>query len=850
QQQQQQQQQQHKEDEAEAEAALSSSSSDPEEDELNLSTDDAPARKILHASRHETMPMLNQGLAQSLSHSHSWQSFPSCALTVALPLYVANRTTPILDPCLKRAVVHDEWMRQLSVYRRYYQRQTAQQKQRERKQQERIYNAHLYDVAESIATQENVYFRDSYDYYYSGGNLCLMPHGTDATETLALHVSGPRLQQLHISHVGAEAELWQPLHSASLEHMSSELFELQPISSFRLNHGQMFVARLLNDVLIYELRKAAAEEEEEQQEEEQHTPRYELHCQSKYSSEAGHFVSVAQSLSSAQTLAVACEDRSVRFMDLVTQQDISKHDVHILKGVDKGSTWAQLRPWQQNCFNYACQSVLLTIDARCANEAINPCFASSVYSRNCESLSCMARSANPHLLYVASNHKLHCLDMRCLGRKLSDRAVVTWTHQMSVSPTFMDSIVHAGSEFVALGSALPDDLRICELQGALAPALSAMCSPVLPYAPVQLSEALLEARLHGCVDIYADLGERIRCSTTGLRFHRLEQASDNAFAQLLTANSAGDVYCQRVTLRHEQETQQEQRTGVHTHQAIDYYAQLVRAHVKRTLRCTELQAMPLMRELMDKSGSGEQEKPLIVEDVQIDWGFADSDSESEVATSSQEQPTGSKKTKPKKQKKTPKKTAPTPASTKSVERKKRKGINRGPWQKSAHYLSRFTDVISTRMLSIWDIEEFDLTRDVEIDMIDEKLKQEKQEQQHDDRTASWLQQLQRPEQPAEDLEPKPELVPGTNLPVRFEAVHAAYREQISETIGMAAGVGAKRPKIELDETLDGDITFGRQACSTLKPNEFTIIEHDWSASQQARNTTPAKRRKTKHVMGF
>lgn len=798
----------------------SSEDEDEKDVELDLSLD-APLCNVLRGSNHETHPALNQGLGQSCNAERPLNLYPSAVLTIPLPLYVSNRSTPIVDICLKRPMEHYEWIRQVGVYNTRYQNHNKRTKQRERKHNEQVYNMYLYDVAENIAMQDNLYFKDSYDYYYTGGGLNLMQYAAAGEEakTLALHLSGEKLQQLHFSQVGKDAELWHPLYTASLKDMSSEIFELLPISSFLVNHGNMFLARLLKDIAIYELKRVDEATDcnagEEKEDEDQVQSKYELKSMSKYSSEGAPFISVAQAFNRASTLAVACEDRTLRFMDLETHEDISKHDV---QGTDKGSSWAQVRAWQENCFNYACQSVLLTIDMRCASEVINPCFASSLYSKNCESFSCLGRSANPNLLYVASNHKLHCLDMRCLGKKLTDRSVVTWTHQMSVSPTYMDALVHEGSEYIALGSMMPNDQVICQLDGALAQNLREMSSPSLPYASVQLSEALMEARLNGCIDIYADLGQRIKCSITGLKFHRLENASDDAFAQLLTSNSIGDVYCQRVTMRDEQEMQQEERTGMHTHDAIKYYGDLVRSRVQRQLKCTEVQSIQQMREFIDLEPVQEEpEEALDIKDVHIDYGFEDSETD-EGPTTSQEAVTSSQK----------KNTATeTPKETK-VDEPKKKAVPRGPWQKSAHYLSKFTDMISTRLLSIWDIDEFELTRDVEIDMIDEKLKKNIKEEQDDDRTTSWLQQL--PMEPVLKQDAEPALVPGTDLPTYYGAPYADYREEIIE-------------RTIKSETFDESISFSRQACSTLKPHEFTIIESPIV-------NPPAKRRKTNKVKGF
>jgi len=130
--------------------------------------------------------------------------------------------------------------------------------------------------------------------------------------------------------------------------------------------------------------------------------------------------------------------------------------------------------------------------------------------------------------------------MRCLGKKLADRSVVTWTHQLTYPPVFMDTFAHRESEYIALAGAFPTDLRICELKGSDAQCVDEMFSPAMPFSPPTQEEALIDARLRGFVDVYSDLPERVKTCRTGLRFHRLEAASDQAFAQLLSANSLGE----------------------------------------------------------------------------------------------------------------------------------------------------------------------------------------------------------------------------------------------------------------------------------------------------------------------
>ncbi|XP_043066897.1 uncharacterized protein TAF1C-like [Drosophila bipectinata] len=810
----------------------SDSGSDFEEDpaennlQFNLQT--------LHNTCHSTHPSENLGmLGQQLKDQgmHAEQVFPNCMVTVPVPLFVAkDGHTPGLEPCHQRTQNHYDWLRLLHKSRTRFERRTKKMKQREKKQSLNVYDKSIFDLAEQIARQDNPHFRDNYDYYYTGGNLNTMPFQLGS---MAMHASGPNLRDLHFSEVKTEAEMWTPKLSMHMEEASSEIFQILPLKSFQDDHENMLLTRFLKEVVLYELKEKETEDEELS---------YELVCQSKYSCNEAPFISAAQSWGDPKTLALASQDRSLRFVNIETQQDIAKHDVCLLKGLQQtASTWAQLLPASGSTFHYLTQPVLLTVDVRC-DKPINPCFASSVHSRNCETFSSLARSANPNLLYVASNHKLHCLDLRCLGKKLTDRSVVTWTHQMTFPPCFLDTFAHDSSEYVALSGLVPNDQRICEMKGYLAESVDEMFSPALPYQPPTLEEALMEARLNGYVDIYADLTERVKACTTGMRFSRLERTSDDAFAQLLTANSLGDVYCQRMSLRENDELIQEMRTGLHTTEAIRYCGEVVQERVERQkLRCTDVQTIPEIREILRDGAKLPEvdEKPTIVEYVDIDYGIPDSE-DSDSKTESSKESFKKKKKKIKKEKNIRKGASPKKNKSGKQNFQKDRGISRGPWQKSAYQLSRYTDMLSVQLLDIWDMEEFDHTRDVSREMLQERLEDSGQEPEA--RMADWLNKLpMKPEKPHDEDDGRPN-VPGTSLPKVYTATTAEFTKVTDEEIeegGLNTSLPPMiSPKKELSEMAK------KRLHSTLLPGQYTVIECGYSS-----NPTPVKKPK-KYVKGF
>ncbi|KAH8253923.1 hypothetical protein KR032_007680 [Drosophila birchii] len=840
----------------------SHSDSEGKEESLeNLESNELEAafRRALDVVQHSSCPAANVGMLGQELHEldeDEEQIFPNCSVGVPIPVFLPlDGHSPHVEPCVQRPQDYDAWMRLMNNYRIQYQRATTRMKRREKKHQENIYDIRLFDMAEHIAGQENSFFRDSYDYYYTGGSVNTMPFQGGS---LALHVTGKKLNELHFSTIDSEPNIWQTIHSEKLQETSSELFEILPLESFGVNNGHMFMGRFLNDIYLYELKRQEPQEDEEDSD----LPEYQLICQNKVSSPTAPFTSASQSLTKPNVLALACQDRSLRFLDMLTQQDLAKHDVCWVKELKHStSTWAQLMPADGSTFHFLTQPVLLTVDERC-DQPLNPCFASSFRSKTCETFSCLGKGGNPNLLYVASNHKLHCLDLRCMGKNLSDRAVVTWTHQMTYPPCFMDTCAHDGSEYIALGGHLPSDQRICELKGALAQSRDEMFSPALPYAPPSLQEALEDARLKGCVDVYTDLTERVKACITGLRFSRLENTTDQAFAQLLTANSLGDLYSQRLTPRDEGERVQEIRTGLHTTEAIRYYGTQVQNNVQsQKLRCTEVQSRPQMREIFREAGKRPQpdEKPMIIEHVDIDWGIEDSEISDNDSQSSHE-PGNSKgkgrklkkKDLKKKSKKKPKKNTKNPKLTPkskgeppvTFNLKKDKGISRGSWQKSAYQMARFKDMLTVRMLDVWDMEEFDHARDVTRQMIEEKIPKELEEE---NRLTSWLNQVSSEpaelrlvvgaEEEEEAERRNPNLVPGTNLPKLYGSMTADYTE--------VSIVPLSGDYVEATNSLMPEESFRYQTPSILQPGENTIIECDLDI-----NPPPAKRPKTKYTMGF
>lgn len=451
---------------------------------------------------------------------------------------------------------------------------------------------------------------------------------------------------------------------------NSEIFEISPlITSLDCSRQNCFITRQRN-LISFSYLNANNQIKTVTQFRTKHTP----------------FISYAQSERDINTFIITTMKQHVRLYDLnrsvpalVKLFEISPKTPSI--------SWNTTKPWRENTFLYANEKQFFLIDVRTSPEQWMEEVTSSMDSGECDHISALLPSDFNNLFYVATNHKLHCMDIRHLKKfSFSDTegAICRWSHQLRYAPLMMDSFRLRQAEYVALSSALAGDLHICQLnrernaeelstESPLRPHKHIYYSPCLPYQPPTLSEAYESARLSGkCILPEANLETRIKCCTTGMSF--LKSSLDNAqsgVGLLLTSNSNGDVFGHTLSKREKKET--EVRCNEESNEKMAEFESRICHQMKSTLNYTHIKNMKSLRKVfLCKNLSAVKKYDFDA----MDNEFNEDDT---PANDAQNSPT----------------TSPI---------RKTKRLRLGRWQKSLSTLYSYKDALVPDLLSIWDID--------------------------------------------------------------------------------------------------------------------------------------------------
>lgn len=478
------------------------------------------------------------------------------------------------------------------------------------------------------------YFHGSYDYYYTGGNLCILRDGEHM-----LHVDGKNLDNLRklcfrliiyvvflfisiksmcfLSDVGVFPKLksftssfLDPISSQQLD-FGSEVFEVRSIQNLHAESSMSFALRQRNSINLYSLFSTGK-----------------MKGVTRFNSTSTPFISFAQSLIDTSTFIMTTMKQSVRVYDMNcrTPRLTATHEV-CAKDDSRRKSWNMVRPWQGQTFLYANEKKFFVIDTRTTPEQwLNGSSCDETSTNDCDFISSIAKSEFRDLAYVATNHKLHCLDLRYLGGNMESgsTAVCRWTHQLEYAPAFMDTYQLGAVELIALSSPLADDMCICELtrehvgqmveEGGATVCKSPLKTQsrrsvyksfTLPYQPSTLQDAYQQVRSVGkCLQPDADLPTRISRCSTGLAFYDAEtfaecigEADCDTFALLLTSNSIGDVFAHRLIERNTKEPDTGLMSTAEVESTMCEYAKHVCEQTQPKLNCTEVVNLAAMRKV-------------------------------------------------------------------------------------------------------------------------------------------------------------------------------------------------------------------------------------------------------------
>ncbi|XP_039961637.1 uncharacterized protein LOC120775496 [Bactrocera tryoni] len=569
-------------------------------------------RMLLHNSeelkllqKHCLFPSFNVG-RHPVESADELRLYPSFNVSMPCPIYIASSHYENVDICHRRTMAREIYRKRLHTSRTRY--QTVQKvKKFKTNHKEDLYHNSLFELAKRLECDPDPYFHGSYDYYYTGGNLCILGDGQHV-----LHVDGKNLDSLHLGMFPKLRSFTNSfLDPISSQQLDSEVFELRSIQNLRADSSMSFALRQRNRINLYSIPSTG-----------KMTPL------TLFRSTSTPFISFAQSPIDMNTFILTTMKQGLRVYDVNSRTPTltATHDI-CSKDDAMRISWNMVRPWQGQTFLYSNEKKFLVIDTRTTPEQwLKGCSCDETSTYDCDLISTIAKSEFRDLAYVATNHKLHCLDLRYLGGNMESgsTAVCRWTHQLEYAPAFMETYQLGGVELIALSSALADDMCICELTREHAAQMvederkmadkspgkgqirkSVYKSYCLPYQPPTLQDAYHQARSVGkCLQPDADLPTRISRCSTGLAFYDTATFAEcigeddcDTFTLLLRSNSIGDVFAHRLIERDAPERDTRLKSAVEVENTMCEYAKRVCELTQPRLNCTEVVNLAAIRKV-------------------------------------------------------------------------------------------------------------------------------------------------------------------------------------------------------------------------------------------------------------
>lgn len=368
----------------------------------------------------------------------------------------------------------------------------------------------------------------------------------------------------------------------------NEIFEVQPLE-FSPNSSSLcncFITRQRNLISIQHLKGNA-----------------ELKTLSQFRTKSTPFISFAQS-TDINSLVLTTLKQHIRIYDLNCSPP-KIVQLYEMPNLETRYSWNTIKAWKEHTYLYGNERELKIVDVRTQpDQWMNSLKLNTDSLQKCDHISSLKASSFSNLVYVATNHKLHCLDVRQIKSSSLDKAegaICRWTHQLEFAPLMMDTYRLSGNEYIALSSAMSGDLHLCQLSRRkniekmeLLPShripKHIYQSHCLPYKPPTLSEAFEIARVKGtCLQPESNIAARIKCCTTGLTFCNPWNDESPASGLLLYSNSIGDVHAYTFVKREMKETERCSKDQVVS--AMSVFEKRIRSSLQPELNYTEIKNM-------------------------------------------------------------------------------------------------------------------------------------------------------------------------------------------------------------------------------------------------------------------
>ncbi|XP_023308603.2 uncharacterized protein LOC111690364 [Lucilia cuprina] len=624
------------------------------------------AKGLLFHVDHCDFPAFNVGMWPQ-ENIDMLTNYPQCAFNPPRPIFVADKMCEKNDLCYRRPMNFEFYNIRMRHSRTRYKTALKSNKAIRSSSKYGFYHSTLFDIAERFYLNPDQYFQSSYDYYYTGGNLNHL-----ANKEHVVHAGGEQLRKMMVSEF---PDVQENNDTYSLKNIASqklnencEIFEVQPLlTSHDSSRSNCYIARQRNLITFNYL-----------------NDNRQIKTVTQFRTKTTPFISFAQSQHNINKFVITTMKQHVRLYDLNTTAPAL---VKLYEIAPKSTdiSWNTIKPWRENTFMYANQKQFFMIDIRTSPDQWLSDVTAATDSFMCDHISALLPSDFNNLFYVATNHKLQCMDIRHLKKfSFSETygSICRWSHQLRYAPLMMDTLRIRQNEYIALSSPIAGDLHICQLSRerneeeinleiSVPAPKHIYSSSCLPYQPPTLLESYEHARISGkCLRPEANLEARLKCCTTGLKFIRKSlNNTETGIGLLLTSNSNGDIFAHTLCKRENMDT--EERCNRQSDEIMDKFEKQIFAQTKLPLNYTEIKEMKGLRKILLCQTLSSVKK------FDIDAMENEYTADAPARTNNQTNP---------------------PAQPRS------KRLHLGRWQKSLSTLHSYKDALVKDLLSIWDID--------------------------------------------------------------------------------------------------------------------------------------------------
>lgn len=153
----------------------------------------------------------------------------------------------------------------------------------------------------------------------------------------------------------------------------------------------------------------------------------------------------------------------------------------------------------------------------------------------CEQITCINCSAESNIIYLSTTHKLFAIDVRSMN--VTNIKLLKWNHLMKTPPMFIDTVRHSDrNDMIVIAGQQYSDIRIFETNFND----QIMHSEYLPYKPLNIYDSYDIARTYGqCLDPLSCVRAQTNLSNVGLCFYH---DNNTSAINLLIENSAGNIF--------------------------------------------------------------------------------------------------------------------------------------------------------------------------------------------------------------------------------------------------------------------------------------------------------------------